>query len=386
MTSQQKPLDAYYTPAWLAAELAAALPDQLVGAVMDPSVGAGALLSAVENRFGDKVALLGLDVDRKSVRALRETHPEWTISHADFLSGASRRSSRAWRTATDGVAAVVLNPPYSYRGNGGDFVTYESFAGRVAPSMRFLVEVLADLRPSVGVYAVLPDGAIDAERHDPLWAAIKNQFEMSRLQRFKTTSFHGARVATSLVRLTPGAGADADLIRISSAFRTPVPGCRCVEVIRGRVPVHAVRGTRPNHPSPFLHTTNVRSSVPRMTAPKALSDEGPFLIVNRVGRWDLPVTLDVGRAVLSDCLFALRPRSRSQIDVLRDSLVQAHEALADEFRGTGAQYITITRLVRQLEHLGWHPHVVRASSPVEACCCGMNETVECLEVENSGSH
>ena len=369
MTSHEKgELDRYYTPTWLAEEVAASMPRNLRGRVLDPTVGTGALLAAVQARFRGRVNLLGIDIDRDVVRTLRRAEPQWTVSQADLLQARARRSTEAWRVARDGVAVVVLNPPFSFRGNGGDYVQFGSFGGRVAPAMHFLVEVLTDLQPAVGIFAILPDGAIDAERHQPLWAAIEEKFKVTRLRRFKTSSFHGARVSTSLVRLKPGKPKPSAL---EAPFfeKYEVEGCRCVEVIRGRVPVHTVRGLNPLDATLFLHTTNLRSVSNELIAPTSLSDEGPLVIITRVGRWSDPLVLEIGKAVLSDCLIAVRPRSRSQLEALAGSLRQAAPRFSDEYRGTGAQYLTLSSVKRQLEALGWHPTVVKASSSAGECCC-----------------
>jgi hypothetical protein len=370
-------VDSFYTPTWLARELAEAMPANLEGRVLDPSAGAGALLAGVRDRFGEKVTLVGIDVDAEVVGRLRRAEPKWLVSHADILTARSRRSSRAWRAASDDIAAVVLNPPFSYRGNGGDHINYGEFNGRVAPAMHFLVEVLRDLAPTSGVFAILPDGAIDAQKHQALWTEIRQRFDVVRLRRFKPTTFLGARVSTSLVRLIPGTSGQAP-IEITTTRDSPVTGCRCVEVIRGRVPVHKVRDALPAvNPAPFFHTTTLSTQVPRFTAAAELSDEAPLVVITRVGRWSEPTVVDLGRIVLSDCLIALRPKSRAHVDALRASVEEAGSEFRQNYRGTGARYLTLDAVVRELETLGWHPHVVKASSGVGDCCCELANFSHC---------
>lgn len=368
MTRPTQAVDAFYTPDWLADELAACLPEGLEGSVLDPSVGGGSLLSAVERRFGDRVNPLGIDVDGAAVKTLRLARPRWVVSHADLLSSASRGNSRAWRAARMSVSAVVLNPPFSYRGNGGVHAVYADFEGRVAPAMSFLVEVIRGLRPSAGIFAVLPDGAIDAEKHELLWQQIGRFYTMSRLRRIDATSFRGARVSTSLVQIVPGCTLPLPIATAATRPRLP-DGCKCVEVIRGRVQVHHARGATGANPAPFIHTTNLASPSPHWMAPGALADEAPLVLITRVGHWSEPALLDVGRAVLSDCLIALRPRARTQVEALRDSISGSSAEFRAVYRGTGAKYLTLASTVDQLADLGWHPHVAKASSPVAPCCC-----------------
>lgn len=376
-----RPVDAFYTPSELARELAEAMPADVQGRVFDPSVGEGALLAAVGARFGDAVQLLGLDSDQRVVRAVQSRQPHWIISRADATSVRSRRVARAWRLASQEVSAVVLNPPFSYRGNGGYMVSYGTFSGRVAPAMQFMVEILTNLRPRQGIYAIMPDGALEAERHRELWEVILQSHSLSRVRRLSNSSFRGARVSTTLIRLTPD-GRQNNALSIAPVGRhgTMVPtdgACRCVELIRGRVPVHRVPTFDASSNCPFLHTTNLRATASRLVAPASLSDEGPMVIINRIGVLREPTVLNLGRVVLSDCLIALRPKSRSQVDQLQSEICAGARSLSSQYRGTGAKYVTVDAVLRELQALGWHAHHVPAGSGVGTCCCAASEAVAC---------
>ncbi|SHP69188.1 DNA methyltransferase family protein [Mycobacteroides abscessus] len=371
--------DAFYTPPWLADELAECLPEDLEGPVLDPTVGAGALLTAVCSRFSGRVDALGIDIDLATVQRLRAMEPSWVLSRADLLSAESRRASRAWRQAKSDVAAVVVNPPFSYRGNQGSLISFGGFSGRVAPAMHFLVELLGGLSPTAGFYAILPDGALEADKHEELWSEIKKHFDVERLKRFKTTSFRGARVSTSLVHLHAsesekfGRGPRKRTSR-QSAVAKHENRCRCVEIIRGRVPVHTVKGNEePDGPvAPFLHTTNIsrlQSSAVDFKAASRLADDAPLVLLSRVGKWSSPVLVEIGRVVLSDCLFGLRPRDRLELEHLRADIEHAQKSFQALFKGTGAQYLTVAALAERLGQIGWHPHFVKASAEPGECCC-----------------
>ncbi|WP_138945363.1 methyltransferase [Plantibacter sp. M259] len=341
MASKRGTVDAFYTPQWAAEALASALPGTVAGPVLDPSVGGGALLSAVEKRFGTAVDLLGLDVNPEAVRRLRSTHSHWAVSTADLLSARSRASTLAWRAARENLDAVVMNPPFSYRGNGGALIDYGGFRGRVSPSVHFLTEVVKSLDPVHGFYAILPDGALDAERHLGLWAEIAAAYSVDRLERLGTSSFRGARVATSIVRIRR-------LQEVSTRRLDSVPtkpsstaprdtSCRCLEVVRGRVSLHslgAVEGMEPS--APFIHTTDLSSMVLQRFAPDRLADDAPLVVFGRVGKWHAPRLIEVGRIVLSDCLFGLRPRTQSSLSALMVDLATLEPSLRARMRGTGA--------------------------------------------------
>jgi hypothetical protein len=374
--------DSYYTPTWLADEVAAALPDSLSGNVLDPAAGEGALLAAVRRRFGSSVHPLAIDVDPDAVRNLSFDNPEWTSSRADFLVSSSRNSTLAWRTARRSLSAVVLNPPFSYRGNGGRSITFGGYIGRVTPAMHFLLLAMSGLNPEFGFVAILPNGALDAERNAALWSEIEQRFSVERLRSPSSSSFAGARVATTIVRLRK-----RDDSMHPAPRRPPLThivraedSCTCVEVVRGRVPVHKLAGHDPAvAQARYFHTTSFRASAATvgLTAPDSLSDQGPLLLVARVGRWQRPCAVELGRVVLSDCIIGLRPRERGRFSQLR-SWVESHEhAIAASYRGTGAPYITLSTLTDILESGGWHTHVVRASSQPTNCCCAASAS-SCL--------
>jgi hypothetical protein len=379
--------DAFYTPPWLAELIASSMPTQLKGRVLDPTVGAGALLGAVEDRFGGEVQPLGIDIDARTIATLRFAQPGWTLSNADVLHARSRRSASAWKAAQDDLAAVVLNPPFSYRGNGGPIVSFGEFRGRVAPSVHFLVEALQGLNPAHGFYVVLPNGAVLSERHLSIWNEIRRNYLVEEIEHFRTNSFKGARVSTMLVRLTADpSGKALEPIVSASKMADSTVGCRCVEVIRGRVPVHRAQSDAVVDPVPFLHTTSLSklSEPPTAFADRSKSDVSPLLIITRVGRWVAPVSVEIGRVVLSDCLIGLRPRDRSLLGVLERDLIRSEASFRNIYRGTGAQYTTLKAITAQLESLNWHPHVLPAGSLPGHCCCGEIATCESAKLSMIG--
>lgn len=393
MTHVSRRLDEHYTPTWAAEALIGSLPAALAGGVLDPAVGGGALLSAVEKRFGDSVSLIGLDLSETAVQRLRKTHSSWLVSTADLLSAPSRSASRAWRTARQsGLGAVVMNPPFSYRGNGGSLVEYGSFRGRVAPAMHFLTEVASGLTPAEGIFAILPDGALDAERHEDLWEQLSATYDIARLSRLSNSSFRGVRVSTSIVRLRPKQPQAEQLpdplpitpLVLHSTAAAPAT-CRCIEIVRGRVPVHS----RPDlgddkSTAPFIHTTDLNATDLKLSAPDRLADTAPLLLVSRVGKWRKPRVIELGRVVLSDCLIGLRPKNKGSLDELVKALPTIEGQLQKRMRGTGAPYLTLTDVRQVLEGAGWHVHVVKASQPTGLCCC-RSDAARCDATSTDGT-
>lgn len=373
-------LDSIYTPSQIAAQVAAAMPADVTGCVVDLAAGEGALLKAVEARFGERIRPLALDIDSAAVAQLA-TNVGWIVSRADALNTKARRATKAWRRARRSLAAVVINPPFSYRGNGGSFIKYGNFSGRVAPAIEFLAAALTDLAPEFGFWAILPEGALLADRHKGFWAEVQANHELTVIARLPQGTFPGARVSTMLIELRPGGSVEGQQDTSPVAPTTSTETCICVEVIRGRVPVHRsspLIDALPEGAAPFVHTTDVGTRAgqsKKRHASELLSDSAPLVLVSRIGKWNSPAVIHVGRVVLSDCLFAIRPLERKSLSSLAQSLLDHGPEFAASFKGTGAKYLTLTDVSSALECLGWRPVVVRASRRPGRCSCGTESSL-----------
>jgi hypothetical protein len=361
--------DAYYSPSFVASALARALPMDLSGRILDPAAGGGALLEAAEARFGTSIQNIAIDIDSGAIRHLQQ-HGHWWVSQANVLSMRSRAASHAWQKAREELAAVLINPPFSARGAGGVMVSYGAFQGRVAPSVEFIHTMITLLEPVFGFYAILPDGALDADRHQGFWSEVRNSFTVERLEHFDQRAFKGARVSTSLVRITHGVlRPSLDVGRTAPVLKA-VDGCRCIEVIRGRVPVYKVGAHSSVSSVPFLHTTDLADSQPpwNRAASESLADFGPLIAIPRVGSWVTPRRVALESVVLSDCIIGLRARNTTQEAQLLAELDSSAEIIRSHYKGSGAKYITLISLVGVLEELGWRVSVLRAGAPRSFSC------------------
>lgn len=370
-------IDQFFTPRWAADLVAAALPKDFCGAIIDPAAGAGSLLEAVEVS-GRKSTLLAMDSDKQVVEDLRRRHPSWVISAADSLEDRSRSSSRAWRYArTAGVDWVVLNPPFSYRGGPAIRVEFGAFSGRVSPSAQFVAISLAELRPREGMIAILPDGVVRGEKYEAFWREVEKTYRITEVADLRNTTFEGARARCRILKLVTRKAGDIDqrAIAVTRADQI-VAGCRCVEIIRGRVPRH-VSLRRGGARAPFLHTTDVNDSQIRGSsrdAPRELATRGPAVLFPRVGNPTGKVAiLGQSLAVLSDCLIALRPLEAGASELA--SRLRAEDLnLSQLYRGTGAPYVTLRSLKDFLMERGFNASLVPASSRRGSCTCMSDRT------------
>lgn len=365
-------IDAHYSPSWVAQALVDLVPhsiDPLV--VFDPAAGEGALLEAFVATMPDAV-VIAADLNQATVRTLRTAHPTWELGCADAVNERSRAASVPWKAARSrGVDVVLMNPPFSFRGHGGDVVMFAGNRYRATPAVAFVATALEQLRPRVGLYAVLPRGAIEGERDRSLWSSIAGSYDVEVHAELPRGSFPSATATTVVVSISP-AVAGPRLVVSSKPARALHPDCVCVEIIRGRLPV-AMASSVGAGLTPWLHTRDVRESqaiVRWVDLPRSSASPGPMLVLPRVGKFDarkLAISTR-SRIALSDCLYGLRvPTGR--LDDLLLRLLDSSDALSARYFGTGAPHLTIRRLMDHLQSLGLAPRHVSASSEAGACRC-----------------
>lgn len=358
------------------------MPSDLSGAVIDPSAGEGALLHAVERRYSESVRIAALDIDRSSIDHLRIRNPNWAVSKSNIFDKRSRQRSPVWRRFSNlGVSAAVLNPPFSYRGGAGFEIAFGEYRGILSPAAAFLAIVLEELRPSVGVWAVLPKGILGGRRCEEFWREVEKYFVVSCLKDLNSSTFPGVRANAVLVSVVRRKSDSAGIERPGddcAELVVPVDRCTCIEIIRGRIPRHS-RWDEEGKFVDFLHTTDIGGAVrfSGRTAPRRLATVGKCLVIPRVGNPNpLKVSVIGGRPiVLSDCLYALRPVDTAHFSSLKQSILERSEIFADAYIGTGARHVTIGRLEAVLKVLGYSTFHVQASSLPGGCRCGTGSSM-----------
>jgi predicted RNA methylase len=370
--------DRYYTPDWLAEEMAALLPAATTS-VVDLSAGGGSLLEAAVRRFGS-VSIVAADLDPRAVRNLRVLHPEWRVSCANSLSQASYRSSAAYRQRAGGYDAVLLNPPFSYRGGARTEVLHNGITHKVTPATAFIAHALDWIGPSGVIVAIVPKNVMDIRSDSDLWRTWKSELRVDRARVLARHTFRSARTTAMVVTLRrsqPRRKASFNSGRPATAGAFVVPprgGCKCVELVRGRVPVYRSRLLRKAAGVPYVHTTMLRRGRLRLTD-DSLSEElasvGPMILLPRVGKPSREKVVRSGRPrlVLSDCVIGIRtldPRLRSSVHQI---IVDEFDDFAGQYTGSCAPYVTIARLCEWLGMRGFCVSHVAPSSNPGWCCC-----------------
>lgn len=355
--------DAYYTPDNLAQEAVdTATTEPRI--IMDPAVGDGSLLRAAASRWpGARV--VGLDVDRHQLRRTRANHPAWSLGRVDMFSRQSRAASALWQSSIGAVDLMLLNPPFSYRGGRSKRVPFENADYALTPASAFVALSLSRLAPNGELVALVPAGVLALERDADFWAAVSDHWSVDTRGSFASTAFSGTRTKSILVSVGPKRPSSGEVVEFS------LRPSRCIELVRGRVPVHALAEIPPGpHSASFLHTRDLAALAGRaatgVQTSVSLATSGPFLTLPRVGKVrpeHVKIVATPGEVVLSDCVFALRTGSRTDLVALQALVLSNLYELQLEYVGGCAPYLTIRRLVQFLTRRGYCCHHVPASSP-----------------------
>src|SRR4051794_36808433 len=121
--------------------MAGALAEIRTGVVGDVTAGRGSLLDAAGKRVGAPVGDVGTGVDPAVVRFLRRERPNWTSGLCNILSPVSRRASRCLKGLR--FKAVLLNPPFSYRGSQSRPVLFGDAEYRSSPAAAFVAAAMS---------------------------------------------------------------------------------------------------------------------------------------------------------------------------------------------------------------------------------------------------
>lgn len=351
-------LDKYYTPSDVAKKLLEKA--QVVGSpkhCIDSTCGVGELLKAASEVYPAS-SIVGLDKDGAAIRKARKAFPQWLLSNVDVLNRRSvARSPILSSDYEDGL--LVINPPFSQQGYKSLECNLLGENIKTSVAMAYLAKSLEIFAPSKGVVMVAPESLLYSDVDAKARSLLSSIFNMEEVMGLKTTTFRGARVHASVVYFKPG----------DSSFNNSQQ-LLCHKVIdfsllRGTLPVF--RAEKVVAGLPFLHSTDLSgilsgeslSSLPKVMRHGSSQIKGHVILLPRVGVPSFPQCRNVyfdQYVQLSDCVFALQFSCLESAGKAASRLNSSWGELCGIYRGTGARYVTRTRL---LEYLNNHGLVAR---------------------------
>jgi predicted RNA methylase len=345
--------DRYYTPPSIATTVARAIGDIRPKTILDSACGSGNLLDAAES-VHPKVRCVGIDSDRNMIARLRRQRPDWTL----FVGDALCRDT--WARKIDGQLAtlaevVVLNPPFSMGAKkGGKFRVWGQEI-RCSLAMAHVLSALENSQAKLAI-AIVPESWAHSDMDDVGRQLLCKRYRVEMIRRLRNSTFSGARANALVIRLERLVSAiqlfsDVHLQSISSQISAPI------QVIRGGLPVFEAVRTRSG--VPYVHSTDIHRLVSSETT--ALGKVKPIarglvsghvVLIPRVGtpRSECIRALHLREmSQLSDCVIALRARNRKEALSVERLLLDRAVELNDLYHGTGAQYVTVSRITEWIK-------------------------------------
>jgi N-6 DNA Methylase len=332
-------MDKFYTPSNVAAQLANAIDLSSVSGIVDSNCGAGSLLEAA-TRVYPSADCLGIDSDEDALLRLARTRPGWKLVHGDALD------ESAWEIFPEFKPDVaVLNPPYSMRTARGIQVTVDGVDFRVSTAMAHVITTLGHSNPK-RVVAILPESWAHSQIDSKGRKAIERRYSIEVIQKLTNTTFEGARANALLVLMKR----QSDNLRRVLTLPRGLPDH--LSLVRGGLPVFEAVTSRAG--IPYLHSTDIAPLVRDGCAPRRTvarigrgTVAGRVILLPRVGfpKRELVKSVYLMKTVqLSDCVIAIKSTKREDLDALERAVCENWDSFLQNYRGTGARFITTQRL------------------------------------------
>lgn len=348
--------DKYYTPPAIASralERAQLASTPVICA--DTACGSGSLLAAAEDVLAARHCL-GIDSDPLVIHQLRRERPEWRLYVGDLLKR-HRPPPTNFPGANYGVDLLVLNPPFSLGPRKYVIVKYLGHLVKCSVAMAHILRSLELFRPNQGAIAVVPESLLYSDTDQHARELLDQDFSLAELLQLSIYTFKGARVNSAFVQFSPPGGRPHSSIEVMPMPRDSIP----TTVVRGGLQMHAFK--RVSSGARVIHSTSLRfiaaggiNSAPDRTCTVAKGRiSGWMLFLPRVG---LPkeeafrTFYSKDEVQLSDCVMGMKFPSKVAASSAQKRIRDNWQSLLHLYRGTGARYITIDRLVDWLYSIG----------------------------------
>lgn len=347
-------VDQFFTPQWLAQEMVGRIGRDSVRVIADFAAGDGALLQAA-SEFWPDAQILATDIDRQSVRRLRQKDSRWRVSQCDFLSEYSRRNARSLCGQQGEVDLIVLNPPFSCRGARTLRCQFADTEVTCSTALAFVIAALSYLAPDGEMVALLPQNTLQSDKDRAAWKSVESTYVVNAGRTTQRGDFEGCFVQSRIVRLARRLRKRSNRV-ISDADRSNCKERGHVTVVRGTVQMHQNEpGTRT-----LVHTTDlIRNRVilnGHVAPQKRPSVVGPSVLLPRVGQPSIDkisLFLQRRRVVLSDCVIGLQCESTIAATALFEDIIREDADFLRLYSGTCARYTTVARVKGFLRSIGY---------------------------------
>lgn len=341
-------LDRYYTPRSIAKSVISSSGVTDPQLCVDSTCGAGDLLAAAEEVFGN-VKCVGVDRDKRAIAELRRRRPDWLLSAADMLKPRSYSKSHVI-SRVSGSDLLLLNPPFSHGDKKSIETRYEGLDLKTSIAMAHILTSFELFKPRQGAIIVVPESVLYSETDEVARSILELSYQTEVVSELQTATFKGARVHASIIRVTPKKNEQHSAF--IPKFQAQGPSL-ALDVVRGGMPVHQFQENTQGYP--FIHTTDLKAvtatgGVGGLDKTLSISRgnvDGWVLLIPRVGvpnqQLLVPIFLST-KAQLSDCVIAFKCASELIANSIAERIRSSWPSFIGLYKGTGARYVTVSRL------------------------------------------
>jgi Methyltransferase small domain len=353
-------IDAFYTPPELAAQMVNVCSIR-PNVIADFASGDGELLRAASKRWS-KAKLIATDISKTALTALCDGAAATEVGHCNFLSQRSRLKCSVLSNWAGKIDLALLNPPFSCRGGKRIPVSTNSFRTTCSIAMAFVLQAFEYLHRHGEIIAIIPAGSASSEKDREAWKQLREQAAVEIMSEHDHRTFGSCFPTTTLVRIRKGkVKAPLPLGDKQAFFKGPLHPPKPVVIHRGTVQMHSIPAGR----VPLAHSTDLTSFRLVLNGHKTKSGHsmisGSFIAISRVGnpqKEKIALHHATSAIAISDCILAVRCNSKAQASRLHSQIVSNWPKLSSLYGGTGAKYITVSKLSGFIKQLGFQvaPH------------------------------
>ena len=339
-------LDRYYTPKEVALNALEKAHFSVEPKVcVDSTCGTGRLLDAASAVFGN-VQCAGLDRDKNAISLLRLNRPEWMLEVGDLLSH-KRRVRNLSKAIRQPVDLLVLNPPFSHGKKKSVDIVYKDKQIKGSVAMAHLLKSFEVFNPVLGAVVIVPESLLYSDTDAVARSLLEEYYSFQKIADLQNCTFSGARVNSSVVQISP--------CKTRVVPDEPSVKAKIIQasVVRGGLPVYLKQSSVDG--VPFLHSTDIRyvvnsgvvKDVSKTCSVAKGRVDGWLILIPRVGCADKSIVRVVRLdqvAQLSDCVVALKFASKNLALQAEARIHLDWDNFKSLYRGTGARYLTISRL------------------------------------------
>jgi hypothetical protein len=353
--------DQFYSPYGLAEQMVSSARGVAPASIADFAAGDGQLLKSALARWPD-ARIVACDLNASILGRLRRTQKKWAIGECDFLSPRSRAHCSALKGQEGAINLILLNPPFSCRGNRAWAVELGGRKLRCGLALAFVVTALPFMHPCGELIAVMPRGCLQTEKDKHAWMAVRRTHSVELLSSHGRSTFDGCFPHTVVLRISPLSRNGSSMVTTTDEAIQSLPwtGPRlAARIVRGNLPMHLASSPLDGGCVPLVHSTELGPKGPdlgkRWARPDFRQIRGPAVLLARVGlprRESVCIYKKRTRILLSDCVFALLTRDQDEAKHLHRIILNNWQSVKAHYGGTCAPYLTLASLRDLLTGLG----------------------------------